>query len=125
MDLLQPLRAGRASGEACRADRAGGGPRLALAGPPGIMLLGWNGYAGAPGLREHQDAGQAAEADAAGGYAVERQVLYGDPPDERNYWIVWAIWDRRVKAFLDMLFASREEAERHVARLRTGQERGG
>ena len=76
-------------------------------------------------MREHQDAGKAGEADAAHCYAVERQVLYGDPPDERNYWIVWAIWDRGMRAFLNMLFASREEAERHVARLRTGQEGGG
>ena len=76
-------------------------------------------------MREHQDAGKAGEADAAHSYAVERQVLYGDPPHKRHYRIVWAIWNRCVQAFLDTLFASREDAERHVARLRTGQEGGG
>jgi hypothetical protein len=76
-------------------------------------------------MREQRDGGTAGEPDAAGCYAVERQVLYGDPPDERNYRVVWAIWDRRLRTFLATLFASREEAERHAARLRAEQEADG
>jgi len=76
-------------------------------------------------MQKHRDGDRAVDGTPAGHYAVERQVIYGDPPHERNYWVVWAIWDRGVKTFLNSLFASREEAERHVARLRTGRENGG
>lgn len=71
-----------------------------------------------------QDRGNAVAATAASHYVVERQVIYGDAAHEQHYWVVWAIWDRRIKTFLAMLFRSPEEAERHVARLRA-EEGGG
>lgn len=75
-------------------------------------------------MRKHGDAGDPCPATLPGRYVVERQVLYRPPPHERNYWIAWAIWDRRIKPFLAALFASREEAERHVAGLQGAGEAG-
>ena len=72
-----------------------------------------------------QDEDNAFAAPAGGHSVVERQVIYGDPPHEANYWVVWAVWDRWVQTFLAMLFRSPEEAERHVARLRAEEEGGG
>ncbi len=75
-------------------------------------------------MRKHGDAGDTCPATLPGRYVVERQMLYRPPPHERNYWIAWAIWDRRVRTFLAARFASREEAKRHVAGLRSLQEPG-
>jgi len=71
---------------------------------------------------EHWDGSMESDATPLDRYAVERQVIYRQPPHERNYWIAWAIWDRCVKTFLATLFASREEAERQLARMRTQEE---
>jgi hypothetical protein len=66
-----------------------------------------------------------AGAEEAPRYAVERQVLYRKPLHERNYAIVWAIWDRRARRFLGVLFRSRPDAERHERALRSNVDGGG
>lgn len=66
-----------------------------------------------------------AGAEEAPRYAVERQVLYRKPLHEQNYAIVWAIWDRRARRFLGVLFPSRADAERHERALRSNVDGAG